>query len=329
MDVSVKVFLLRKIGDASLAEISVPTPGQNEKLVRVAACGLCRTDAKMWSSGQRDLLLPRILGHEICGVETRSGRRVVVWPGAACANCDACRSRCENLCPSIRIIGFSRDGGLAEYVAVPSSSLIPIPDILPSATATLAEPLASAVNAVEKLNLRRGQRLLVLGGGPLGLMLAFAANKISGALPTIVEPSLSRRKLAKSFLQPFTAEILPAPPVKTMFDAAVNATAAPESLLCGLRKIKAGGGFCLFSGFQKDSGTMTADVMNEIHYRELRLCGAYGCTRLHMRRALVLLAKHADHMEQLISGVLPLNKTDCGLRNILKGKGLKWVVSAK
>ncbi|MCX6985987.1 MAG: alcohol dehydrogenase catalytic domain-containing protein, partial [Lentisphaerae bacterium] len=203
MGVSVKAFLLRKIGDAALSEISVPKPGENEKLLRVSACGLCRTDAKMWISGQRDMVLPRVLGHEICGVEIRSGHRVVVWPGTACGNCNMCRNRHENLCASMQIIGFSRDGGLAEYVTAPSSSLIPIPDTLPSVTATLAEPLGSAVNAIEKLHLRRGRKLLVLGGGPMGLMLAFAAKNVFGALPSVVEPSLSRRRLSHDFLQAF------------------------------------------------------------------------------------------------------------------------------
>lgn len=324
-----KAFVLHKIGDASLAEIPLPESGKNEKLVRVTACGLCRTDAKMLTSGQRDMVLPRVLGHEICGVEAKGGRRVVVWPGASCGECDACRKHLENLCPSIEIIGFSRDGGLAEYVVAPSSSLIKIPDILSSITATLTEPLGSAINAIEKLHLRRGSNLLVFGGGPLGLMLAFAANKISGALPTVVEPSLSRRKLANGFLKYSGAEIFSAPNADTMFDAAVNATSASESLLCGIRKLRAGGKFCFFSGLTRGAETLTSDVINEIHYRELILCGAYGCTRSQMRRALKLLAKHADQFEQLISGVLPLEKTNCGLRNILEGKGMKWVVSAR
>jgi D-arabinose 1-dehydrogenase-like Zn-dependent alcohol dehydrogenase len=327
MGVSVKAFLLCKIGNMSLSEISVPIPGKNEKLLRVAACGLCRTDAKMWISGQRNMVLPRVLGHEICGVDIKSGRRVVVWPGLACGNCHACRNRHENLCSSIQIIGFSRDGGLAEYVTAPSSSLIPIPDTLPSVTATLTEPLGSAINAIEKLHLRRGQKLLVLGGGPLGLILAFAAKNVFGALPSVVEPSLLRRKLSHDFLQAFGTEVFPVPPVKTIFDAAVNATVSPDSLLCGLRKIRDGGAFCLFSGFPNDSEAFTSDVMNEIHYRELNMCGAYGCTRLQMRRALTLLMKHADLAEQLVSGVLPFGKTVCGLRNILERKGMKWVVS--
>ncbi|MFA6291228.1 MAG: alcohol dehydrogenase catalytic domain-containing protein [Victivallales bacterium] len=324
-----KAFVLHKIGDASLAEIPVPESGKDEKLVRVTACGLCRTDAKMLTSGQRDMVLPRILGHEICGVETRSGRRVVVWPGLACGKCDFCGTHRENLCPSLKIIGFSRDGGLAEYAAAPSSSLINVPDTLSSVTATLAEPLGAAINALEKLKLQQGQKLLILGGGPLGLLLAFAAGKVYRAVPTVLELSSSRRKLGRNFLKTSGAEILPVPPSGTVFDAAVNATSNPESLLCGLRKLRSGGKFCLFSGFLKDSEAFTAAVMNEIHYRELGLCGAYGCTRPQMRKALELLASHADHVGQLISEVLPLEKTDCGLRKILEGKGLKWVVSAK
>jgi threonine dehydrogenase-like Zn-dependent dehydrogenase len=280
----------------------------------------------MWAEGQRDLVLPRVLGHEVCGVDTVSGRRVVLWPGIACGTCPACRGRRENLCATMQILGFSRDGGLAEYVAVPARSLIPVPDGLPSVTTTLAEPLACALNALATLRLRRGERLLILGGGPLGLLLAFAARHAAGAVPAVVETSASRRKLGRQFLAGQGVELLAAAPAGVTFAAAVNATAAADAVACGLRRLQPGGAFCFFSGLRQNAEPPPAAVLNEIHYRELRITGAYGCTRAQMRRAVALLAEHADAAAMLVSGTLPLAQAERGLRSILEGNGLKWVV---
>ncbi|WP_430981841.1 hypothetical protein [Halorhodospira halophila] len=66
----------------------------------------------MWQSGHRDLVLPRVLGHELC-VRGEDGRRYAVWPGASCGRCQACRSGAENLCRAVAVLGFHRDGGIS------------------------------------------------------------------------------------------------------------------------------------------------------------------------------------------------------------------------
>ena len=321
-----KAVILRNIGDLFLSEIRAPELKGRERLLRVAACGLCRTDAKMWSKGQRDLILPRIVGHEICGIDIKSGRRAVVWPGVSCGKCENCRNGRENLCRSLEIIGFNRDGGLAEYVAVPASSLVPVPDEINSTTATLAEPFACALNAFDMLNIRKDGRLLIFGGGSLGLILAFIARMIGHAAPTVVEPDAHRLKLARKCLHGMGISIVSKSPENESFDAAINATSASEALELGIHSLKPGGVLCFFSGLGSDQKPVPSTVLNEVHYRELTVRGAYGCTRGQMRRAMSIIAEHPDFAVGMISGNLPLEKTECGFSNILDCKGLKWVV---
>lgn len=80
--------------------------------LKVICCAICRTDAKMWRSGHRDLVLPRVLGHEIAGIDPASGQLYAVWPGQVCGTCDYCRTGRENLCEEMQIIGFHTDGGV-------------------------------------------------------------------------------------------------------------------------------------------------------------------------------------------------------------------------
>ncbi len=87
--------------------------------MEVMYCGICRTDVKLWEKGHRDLILPRIPGHEIVGREKDKQEIYVVWPGDCCEKCNFCRAGRENLCDNIKIIGFHRDGGFAQFVSVP------------------------------------------------------------------------------------------------------------------------------------------------------------------------------------------------------------------
>ncbi len=95
-----------------------PQEKDNHVVLEVACCAICRTDAKMWNQGHRDLALPRVPGHEIAGFDN-SGKLFTVWPGQACGQCRYCREGRENLCEDMRIIGFHSDGGFARFVSVP------------------------------------------------------------------------------------------------------------------------------------------------------------------------------------------------------------------
>lgn len=310
-------------GRPRIAEVQVPEPLDGERLLRVSHCAICRTDAKMSEKGHRDLVLPRVLGHEMCGEDVLGGTRCVVWPGEACGDCEPCIRGEENLCTRMRIMGFHRDGGLAEWVLVPKSSLIPVPSSLPSHLACLAEPLACTLNALGLARPSPGERLLIYGGGPVGLMMSLAA-RTKGAHVTMVEPAAPKLARSREFRNLLGIQGC-SECGESGFHAAVNAAPSARTVEDGLPRLRPGGVFCLFSGLT-DARPIPATLLNEIHYRQLTVLGAYGCTRRQMREALALMENHAESLKLLVEAVIGLDRSIEALKDVLSGRSLKIVV---
>jgi D-arabinose 1-dehydrogenase-like Zn-dependent alcohol dehydrogenase len=314
---------LEETGLLSFEETPLPQPGKNEALIKISHCAICRTDAKAWRYSQRDLVLPRILGHEICCTWVNTGKRYVVWPGKSCGQCQHCLSGAENLCPDMQILGFHRDGGFAEYAVVPQSSLIPVPENLPGHIACLAELLACGINALDQAHLSSGNRVLIFGGGPAGLLMALAA-RTKGAQPFILEKNKVKLQRSEDFRNSFGID---ASTECTLLhaDVAVNAAPSVDTVLRGLPTLNAGGCFCLFSGFP-GTESIPASLLNEIHYRQLRVVGAYGCTHIQMQEALTVLNEQQSSVELLIEGRITLAQVPRALEEIIAGQRLKYVV---
>lgn len=307
-----------------LADIAPPSPSPGWTIVRTARCALCRTDAKMWKQGQRDLVLPRVLGHEISGWREDTNERVAVWPASTCGQCAYCRSGTENLCPHIQILGFSADGGLADKVLVPEPSLFMLPPDLPHAVACLAEPLACCINALDQANVGATHAVLIFGGGPVGLLMGLA-SRARHAEPFIVDINPQRLQQSEEF-----RTVLEIPgnsdPGSIVFDFAVNACPSVETISNGTACLKPGGSFCVFSGLGKDD-SVPAHTLNEVHYRQLHVVGAYGCTRDQFGRAIGILHEFQGTARLLIESEIGLETTALALERLLSQQGMKIIVN--
>ena len=161
-------------GDVRLEDVPRPKPQPGDVLVQVEVALTDGTDAKAFRRGHPVLLgpPPSPFGHEFCGIDVSSGRRVVAANSAPCGECPACRrgqeTLCENLFPLL-------NGAYAEYLLVPeriaSVNLHAVPDGLASHVAALVEPLACCLHGVAVAGVRDGDQVAVLGLGPIGLML--------------------------------------------------------------------------------------------------------------------------------------------------------------
>lgn len=317
-----KALQLETIGALKLKQIPKPVPGHGETLLKVTHCAVCRTDAKMWKSGHRDLTLPRVLGHEICGISEDNGRRFILWPGKSCRICELCRSGAENLCREMRITGFHNDGGFAEYVAASESSLIPLPDDLPGDIAVLAEPLACSINALHQGGVRSGYNVLIYGAGPVGLLMGMAV-RAQNANPFIREISDSKLDRSEAFRSEISIRI-PEISGNHDFDVVINAAPSSDTFSEGLSELRTGGCFCLFSGLT-DEQPIPVSRINDIHYRQLQVTGAYGCTADQMKEALEILSDYKD-VKLPIEAHIRLEEVSDVLPKILSGKVLKFVV---
>lgn len=170
-------------------------------LIRVEAVGICGSDMHAFLGHDARRPAPLILGHEAAGViedGPLAGTRVTVNPLVTCGTCPACQAQRENLCPSREIISMMpREGAFAQYITIPASNLVTVPDTIPLAKAAMAEPLAVSWHAVrlalEALPAQSERRALVIGGGAIGLAASLALKAQGVTDVTIVEPSAARR----------------------------------------------------------------------------------------------------------------------------------------
>ncbi len=296
---------MREIGSFQFERRPLPQPGADEVLLRVTVTGLCRTDLKIIQVGHRDLLLPCVPGEEVVGEVVALGsqidatllhQRCYVYPGEWCGICAACRSGAENLCRSMRIMGFHRDGGFADYVVAPLKSLIPLPEGLSDEQAVFAEPLSCCLNALELARVAPFETIAIWGGGPAGQLLARAASAYN-ALPTVIEPDPQRRKLAKGVAE--TPDQL--------FDVCVVAVGNNSAYQQALAHLAPRGRLVVFSGLAKETPQITTDF-NQLHYLEQTLVGAYGCCYRHGRQAISMLQSCKLKVNDLISHRMPLSQ---------------------
>ncbi|BBO90138.1 alcohol dehydrogenase catalytic domain-containing protein [Desulfosarcina ovata] len=299
-------------------------PAVESGMTRLAVryCGICRTDAKMWHEGHRDLIFPRVPGHEVLA-EDEHGQRFTVWPGRICGRCRYCTSGRENLCESMQIMGFHFDGGFSRTLLAPTESLIPVPDTITPHQACFAEPVGCVHNALTALNLQPGERVVVFGGGTVGLIAALVA-KTQGAIPLVIEKNARKIARAGAFLGATQITAL-RETHESEFDAAINACPDPIAFSQAVTKLAKGGRLSFFSGLKKNQ-TIESNLINLLHYREAALFGAYGLTRQNMVAALGLIARHQPALEHLVEAIVPPEQLSRQLPRVLAGDGFKVIL---
>ncbi len=187
-----------------MAEMPDPIPAAGESVVEIEAVGICGSDQHAYHGTDPRRTPPLILGHEAAGTVVAGaleGRRVTINPMVTCGTCPYCVERRENLCPHRSLLSIPpREGAFAQRVAIPADNLVPVPDGTPMAHAALAEPLACGWHALRLAaqSLVRplaDARLVVLGGGAIGLGTALAARVYGMSDIWIAEPNAARREM--------------------------------------------------------------------------------------------------------------------------------------
>jgi len=287
----------------------------------VLCCAICRTDAKIWTEGHRDLVLPRVPGHEM--VVRKDEQNYAVWPGVACGICNYCKSGDENLCEEMQIIGFHLDGGFANRIMIPESCLIPLPAELSLTHACFAEPAGCVMNAFKKLNLQAGETILIIGGGIVGLLAAVMAKAL-GAIPTVLEKQESKIRKAEALSNLSQITVLKET-TASGFDCVMNACADPLALLSGITRLAKAGRIVHFSGLTKNEQLET-NLLNLVHYKELRFSGSYGLTKADMEAGINSLQRISQELELLIEDkVLPAQVERC-MQRVINGEVYKYII---
>ncbi len=241
--------VLEQPGHFVAQRASDPTPAPGEALVRVRRIGICGTDLHAFAGRQPFFEYPRILGHELAveiaeirqrdepaggASKLQVGDRCAIEPYVRCGRCRACRLGRYNCCQSLACLGVHVDGGMRQQMRVPLE-LLHKSDTLSLEQLALVETLGIGAHAVDRAGLARGERVLVVGAGPIGLATAQFA-RLAGADVRVLEPNALRR----SFVERFGATAAP-DAESQLYDAVFDATGNAAAMAGSLARVDHGG----------------------------------------------------------------------------------------
>jgi L-iditol 2-dehydrogenase len=300
-------------GPEDLRVEEVPDP-DGEVVVEVQAATTCGTDVKMWRSGHPVLPpYPCAFGHETAGARTDTGERVLVSDSVACTRCAPCLAGRPQICRDPAWVL----GGFGERIGAPAAAVHPIPDGLPSAAAAMAEPLAAAIHAVARGS--AAEDVGVLGGGPMGLMLA-SLLVAQGRSVTLADHNPQRRSQA--------AEVGARALERLERHALVfEAVGRPDVWRQAADAALPGGVVVLVGGCPR--GTDVSFPTGPIHYDELELRGSFHHSRDEVDQALAALAAGRVAWELLRGDTISLAQLPAALASASGGPARKWVVDPR
>jgi 2-desacetyl-2-hydroxyethyl bacteriochlorophyllide A dehydrogenase len=297
----------------SLVERELRSPGEGELLVTVEASGLCGTDLHI-AAGEYPFATGNVvLGHEYAGLvadvgpgvsQWAVGDRVVIDPNIPCRQCRACHRGETHLCANPACLGVTRDGGLASSSIVPATQAYRIPDGLSTLAASLTEPLACALHAVDRAELRPGDTAAVIGAGPIGLLCTSLLRAAGATRVLVSEPRDARRAAITTF---GGEPVLPGDLPEGEADVVLECVGLPVTLAAAVPAARTGGTI-VWVGVAAPDATV-AVTPYDIFRRELTIRGTYT-NPFTMDRSLALLASGAIPWEALITHRLPLDRFD-------------------
>jgi L-iditol 2-dehydrogenase len=322
-----KVAKLYRFGDIRIEKIPLPEPSSREALVKVKACGICSGDVMPWYIEKK---APLVLGHEISGeivkigdevkekTNLKEGDRVVVHHHAPCMSCFFCKRgdyvQCETWRNS-KII----PGGLSEYIILPYENLIndtlKIPDNISFEEAALVEPTACVVKSLRRVNIRKGDTLVVIGLGVMGqihLMLAreFGGEKLIGVdiVPFRLEKALQAgADFVIDASKEDVVEKLSALTNGMMAQAVIVGPGKTELIAQSLRLVSRGGTLLIFTPTPPDERLLLS--VNDLYFKDITITTSYSCGPEDMKTALNFIERKIVRSELLITHRFNLDDT--------------------
>ena len=317
-----KAAVIEKPGTLIVKELPIPTAGEREVLIRVVSSGICGTDVHIFK-GEYLGSYPVIPGHEFSGViekigpkvtRFKPGDRVVIEPNIACDNCPSCLNNRQNFCESWNGIGVTLPGGMAEYAVVPEKAVFGIGDLSFNSGA-FVEPLSCVLHGVERAGFRLGDRVLIFGAGPIGILLSKTIQLQGACEITQVDKNPARLALAKKSGAARVESSLDSLKPND-WDVVVDATGVPALMERTLAYARKGGKILLF-GVPPNGANITLPAFT-IFQHGLTILSSFTSVRNSIQAVRLLTSGRID-VSELVSHELPLADFGKGIGIIDKG----------
>lgn len=334
---SMQVSVLLGQNSLGMEERPVPVPKHDQVLVEVAKVGVCGSDVHYYRDGRIGPFVvnaPLVLGHELSGRivavgegvdPERTGQRVAIEPQKPCRRCSQCKAGRYNLCPFMEFYATPPiDGAFCEYVVIEEDFAHPVPDAISDEAAALLEPLSVGIAAARKGRIVPGSRVLIAGGGPIGVITAQAARAFGAAEIIVSDPVADRRAMAKKFGATDTLDPATDDSRSLEVDCFIDACGVPAAIVAGLESVR-GAGTVVLVGTGSDTVSLPIPtIMN----RELNVTGVFRYTDTWPIGAH-LVASGQIALDPLVTGRFPLTEVESALNADLQPGSLKTIVAVR
>ena len=320
-----RAAVLHGPGDVRVESRGVPEPGVREVLVEVAAVGVCGSDIHYYEHGRIGSFVvrePMVLGHESAGrivalgpgaSKHAVGDRVTLEPGVPCGACRECRAGRYNLCRDVRFFATPPiDGAFANYVTIHEDFAFGLPEGVSDEAGALTEPLSVGVWACRKAKVSAGDRVLVTGAGPIGLLAAQCARAFGATEITITDVNPHRLRLAERTAATRAINVAETPLADgdVEADALIECSGHPGSLRAGIAALRPAGTAVLVGMGPEEDGVVPLSL---IQNRELWLTGTFRYANTYPT-AIALVANGRVDPEAIITGRYGLDDAEAALR---------------
>lgn len=313
--------VLRGVEDLVLEERPVPVPKPDEVLIQVLSVGVCGSDVHYYKHGRIGPYIvesPLVLGHELSGRivavgedvdPARIGQRVAVEPQRPCRRCDFCRAGDYNLCPKMEFYATPPiDGAFCDYVVIQDDFAYEIPDSISDHAGALMEPLSVGIAAAQKGGIKVGDRVLIAGGGPIGVITAQVARAFGAVDVVVADINPARRELVAKY---GARAVDPASQSTVELEANVfiDASGATPAIVNGIRSTRAGGTVVLVGSADEFPLSVPDVAMRELNVTGIfRYTGTWPIARALLESGQVELDSLVTHeygieqVEEALSG---------------------------
>ncbi|WP_167132748.1 zinc-dependent alcohol dehydrogenase [Paramicrobacterium chengjingii] len=330
-------------GDGRITAVDHPAvaPGLDEVRIAVAYTGICGTDLHVLHGSMNSRVsIPQPIGHEMSGtIESVGtdvtalsvGQRVTVMPLLWCGECPACRAGNAHVCQNLDFVGIDTPGSLQELWTVPASIVVPVPEQVSLRDAALIEPLAVACHDVARSRLTAGETAVVIGGGPIGQLIALVARSI-GATVILIEPSDERRAFAAEHgaqvIDPMAedaAAIVEQATGGAGADVVFEVAGAEVTALTSVDYARVRGRVVIVA-IHAQPPPMN---LHRVFWRELEIIGTRVYERADFDHAIELLAGGLVPVSDIVTDVLPLDRTLDAFHLLERGGAMKLLIDLR
>lgn len=325
-----KAYVLHAVNDLRYDEIDKPCCPEEWAIVKVKAAGICSSDiARVFTKGTYHF--PTIPGHEFAGIvdsvgsvknKSLIGKHVGIFPLIPCRSCSQCKDKHYEMCANYDYIGSRRDGGFAEYVAVPVWNLIPLDENIPFTSAAMLEPLAVALHAIKNAEIHSGLSVGIIGTGMIGICAAQWAKSLGAAHVDVIGRTETKRALVEK--ADLYYKVMNEPSNDVLYDVVIEAVGSPYSIDLAIQSVTPGGTLVLM-GNPSENIELTQNTYWRILRKQLVLKGTWnssydGDNPSDWTEVVAALSEHKIKVEHLISHCFTQEKLKDGLNLMFKHK---------